>query len=159
MPCLIIIQNEEISRIDGCQFTINAEEKNSVSGCLLPLRIIEKQAAKEYQFNSDFHKEKFNIAVIIDGKEIDFCKLRNEIKITNAVNSSRIAELAIAADCGILDFYKYASKKIQIIYSSNTATQVIYSGIVISQKLDKQNKVFNLSCSDEKINKIDKLPQ
>lgn len=159
MPCLILIQNEEISRVSGCQVKINAAEKNSVSGCLLPLRIIEKQAIKEYQFNSDFHKEKFNIAVIIDGKEIDFCKLRNEIKITNAVNSSRIAELAIAADCGLLDFYKYASKEIQIIYSSDTATQVIYSGIVISQKLDKQNKVFNLSCSDEKINKIDNLPQ
>lgn len=159
MPCLILIQSEEISRIDGCQIKINAAEKNSVSGCFLPLRIIEKQAAAEYQFNSDFHKEKFNIAVIIDGKEIDFCNLQNEIKITNAVNSSRIAELSIAADCGILDFYKYASKTIQIIYSSDTATQVIYSGIVISQKLDKQNKVFNLSCSDEKINKIDNLPQ
>lgn len=159
MPCLILIQSEEISRIDGCQFTINDVEKNSVSGCLLPLRISEKQQAKEYQFNSDFHKEKFNIAVVIDGKEIDFCNLRNEIKITNAVNSSRIAELTIAADCGVLDFYKYASKKIQIIYSSDTAMQLIYSGIVISQKLDKQNKVFNLSCSDEKLNKIDNLPQ
>lgn len=159
MTCLILIQSEEISRVGGCQFSINANEKNSVSGCLLSLRISEKQQAKEYQFNSDFHKEKFNIAVVIDGKEIDFCNLRNEIKITNAVNSSRIAELSIAAECGILDFYKYSSKTIQIIYSSDNATQVIYSGIVISQKLDKQNKVFNLSCSDEKINKIDNLPQ
>lgn len=159
MPCLILIQNEEISRIDGCQFTINAAEKNSLSGCLLPLRIIEKQAIKEYQFNSDFHKEKFNIAVIIDGKEIDFCNLRNEIKITNAVNSSRIAELSIAADCGVLDFYKYASKKIDIIYSSKSDTRTLYSGIVITQKLDKANNVFNLTASDEKLNKIDNLPQ
>lgn len=159
MPCLILIQNEEISRIGRCQFSINAAEKNSVSGCLLPLRISEKQAVKEYQFNSDFYKEPFNLAVLIDGEEINYCDLRNTIKITQAVNSSRIAELAIAADCGILDFYKYASKKIDIVYSSKNDTRTLYTGIVISQKLDKANNVFNLTASDEKLNKIDNLPQ
>lgn len=159
MPCLLLIQCEEISRIGGCQVKINAIEKNSVSGCLLPLRISEKQATKEYQFNSDFYKEKFNIAVLIDGEEINYCDLRNTIKITQAVNSSRIAELAIVADCGVLDFYKYASKTIQIIYSSDNSTQTIYSGIVITQKLDKASNVFNLTASDEKINKIENLPQ
>lgn len=159
MPCLLLIQCEEISRIYGCQFTINAEEKNSVSGCRLPLRIIEKQASKEYQFNSDFYKEPFNLAVLIDGEEINYCDLRNTIKITQAVNSSRIAELAISADCGLLDFYKYASKKIDIIYSSKSDTRTLYSGIVITQKLDKANNVFNLTASDEKLNKIDNLPQ
>lgn len=159
MPCLLLIQSEEISRIDGCQIKINAVEKNSVSGCLLPLKISEKQAADEYQFNSDFYKEPFNLAVLIDGEEINYCDLRNTIKITQAVNSSRIAELSIKADCGVLNFYKYASKKIDIIYSSKSDTRTLYSGIVITQKLDKANNVFNLTASDEKINKIDNLPQ
>ena len=159
MPCLILIQSEEISRINGCQFAINAVEKNSVSGCFLPLRISEKQAADEYQFNSDFYKEPFNLAVLIDGEEINYCHLGNTIRITQSVNSSRIAELAIDADCGLLDFYKYASKKLDIIYSSKSDTRTLYSGIVITQKLDKANNVFNLTASDEKINKIDNLPQ
>ena len=159
MPCLLLIKCEEISRINGCQFTINAAEKNSVSGCFLPLRISEKQAAEEYQFNSDFYKEPFNLAVLVDGEEINYCDLRNTIKITQSVNSSRIAELSINADCGLLDFYKYSSKKIDIIYSSKNDTRTIYSGIVITQKLDKSNNVFNLTASDEKLNKIDNLPQ
>lgn len=158
MPCFILIQCEEISRIVGCQVKINAVEKNSVSGCLLPLRISEKQA-EEYQFNLDLYKKPFNIAVLIDGKEINICDLRNTIKITQAVNSSRIAELAIAADCGLLDFYKYASKKLDIIYSSKSDTRTLYSGIVITQKLDKSSNVFNLTASDEKLNKIDNLQQ
>ena len=159
MPCLIRIAQEESSFVNGCQFNIKNIEYSTNTGCLLKIRQIEKQKQKEYYFNSSIHKEPFNLVVSISGVEFDFCKLKSQIKITQAVNSSRIAELTVAADKGLLDFYKYASKKIDIVYSSSTETKTIYSGIIITQKLDKNNGVFNLTASDEKINKIDNLPQ
>lgn len=159
MPCLIRIAQQESSFIKGCLFNIRNVEYATKKGCLLKIRQIEKQKEKEYYFNSHFNKEPFNLVILLDGLEFDFCKLRSQIKITQAVNSSRIAELTIQADKGLLDFYKFASKKIDIVYSSKTETKTIYSGIIITQKLDKNNNVFNLTASDEKINKIDNLPQ
>ena len=161
--CLLsFIQNETTQSVSGCLLSFNQSETQSLSGCLLSFRQREFMPPEKWQFNGIMGKEPYNISVFIDGVEIDTCQLKDTIEISLAVNQAKTAKLTINANCdnnNQIDLYKYAGKIIEIYYLSKTRYILLYRGMVAIQKIDIDNKHFNLTCTDEKLNRINDLTE
>ena len=160
--CLLSFIQNETQSVSGCLLSFNQTETQSVSGCLLSFRQREFLSPEKWQFNDINGKEPYNISVFIDGVEIDECQLKDTIEISLAVNCAKTAKLTINANCDNntpIDLYKYAGKIIEIYYLSKTRYILLYRGMVAIQKIDIDNKHFNLTCTDEKINKINNLTE
>ena len=160
--CLLSFIQNETQSVSGCLLSFNQSETQSVSGCLLSFRQREFTTPEKWQFNGIMGKEPYNISVFIDGVEIDECQLKDTIEISLAVNCAKTAKLTIKANCdnnNQIDLYKYAGKIIEIYYLSKTRYTLLYRGMVAIQKIDIDNKHFNLTCTDEKINKINNLTE
>lgn len=159
--CLLSFIQTETETVSGCLLSFNQSETQSVSGCLLSFRQREFMPPEKWQFNG-LSGEPYNISVFIDGVEIDECQLKDTIEISLAVNSAKTAKLTINANCdnnNQIDLYKYAGKMIEIYYLSKTRYILLYRGMVAIQKINIDNKHFNLTCTDEKINKINDLTE
>ena len=160
--CLLSFIQNETETVSGCLLSFNQSETQSVSGCLLSFKQREFLPPKKWQFDGIIDKEPYNISVFIDGVEIDECQLKDTIEISLAVNCAKTAKLTINANCdnnNQIDLYKYAGKIIEIYYLSKTRYILLYRGMVAIQKIDIDNKHFNLTCTDEKINKINNLTE
>lgn len=160
--CLLSFIQNETQSVSGCLLSFNQSETQSVSGCLLSFRQREFMPPEKWQFNGINGKEPYNISVFINGVEIDECQLKDTIEISLAVNCAKTAKLTIKANCdnqNQIDLYKYAGKIIEIYYLSKTRYILLYRGMVAIQKIDIDNKHFNLTCTDEKINKINNLTE
>lgn len=160
--CLLSFVQNETQSVSGCLLSFIQNETQSVSGCLLSFRQREFMPPEKWQFNGIMGKEPYNISVFIDGVEIDTCQLKDTIEISLAVNQAKTAKLTIKANCdnnNQIDLYKYAGKIIEIYYLSKTRYILLYRGMVAIQKIDIDNKHFVLTCTDEKINRINDLTE
>lgn len=160
--CLLSFIQNETQSVSGCLISFIQNKKQSVSGCLLSFRQREFMQPEKWQFNGIMSKEPYNISVFIDGVEIDECQLKDTIEISLAVNQAKTAKLTINANCDNntpIDLYKYAGKIIEIYYLSKTRYTLLYRGMVAIQKIDIDNKHFNLTCTDEKLNRINDLTE
>lgn len=160
--CLLSFIQSETQSVSGCLLSFNQSETQSVSGCLLSFRQREFTTPEKWQFNGIMGKEPYNISVFIDGVEIDHCQLKDTIEISLAVNQAKTAKLTINANCdnnNQIDLYKYAGKIIEIYYLSKTRYTLLYRGMVAIQKIDIDNQHFNLTCTDEKLNRINDLSE
>ena len=160
MEILLQISQTETAKTSGCLLQIAQKEVAKVSGCLLPIRQIERNREHQYRIDNQTVIEPFDILVFIGGVEIPQNKIQGQLRIIAAVNQAKTAELTICADCDKnkqIDLYKYAGKPIEIFYSSPSNYRLIYKGLVSIQKIDVYNKLFNLTATDEKLNKINNL--
>lgn len=159
--CLLSFIQNETETLSGCLISFNQSETQSLSGCLLSFRQREFMRPKKWHFNG-MSREPYNISVFIDGVEIDTCQLKDTIEINLAVNQAKTAKLTINANCdnnNQIDLYKYAGKIIEIYYLSKTRYTLLYRGMVAIQKIDIDNKHFVLTCTDEKLNRINDLSE
>ena len=160
--CLLSFIQNETETVSGCLLSFNQSETQTVSGCLLSFKQREFNTPEKWQFNGIMGKEPYNISVFIDGVEIDTCQLKDTIEISLAVNQAKTAKLTINANCDNntpIDLYKYAGKIIEIYYLSKTQYTLLYRGMVAIQKIDIDNQHFNLTCTDEKLNRINDLSE
>lgn len=160
--CLLSFIQNETQSVSGCLLSFNQSETQSLSGCLLFFNQREFMPPEKWQFNGINGKEPYNISVFINGVEIDTCQLKDTIEINLAVNQAKTAKLTIIANCdnnNQIDLYKYAGKIIEIYYLSKTRYILLYRGMVAIQKIDIDNKHFVLTCTDEKINRINDLTE
>ena len=160
--CLLSFIQNETETVSGCLLSFNQSETQTVSGCLLSFKQREFNTPEKWQFNGIMGKEPYNISVFIDGVEIDTCQLKDTIEISLAVNQAKTAKLTINANCdnsNQIDLYKYAGKIIEIYYLSKTRYTLLYRGMVAIQKIDIDNQHFNLTCTDEKLNRINDLTE
>ena len=158
--CLLSFIQNETQSVSGCLISFNQSENKTVSGCLLSFRQREFNTPEKWQFNGIMGREPYNISVFIDGEEIDCSQLKDTIEISLAVNQAKTAKLTINANCdnnNQIDLYKYAGKLIEIYYLSKTQYTLLYRGMVAIQKIDIDNQHFNLTCTDEKLNRINDL--
>lgn len=158
--CLLSFIQNETQSVSGCLLSFIQSENKTVSGCLLSFRQREFLPPEKWQFKCIMGREPYNIAVLIDGVEIDTCQLKDTIEISLAVNQAKTAKLTIKSNCdndNQIDLYKYAGKTIEIYYLSKTRYTLLYRGMVAIQKIDIDNKHFILTCTDEKLNKINNL--
>lgn len=161
--CLLPFVQSETQSVSGCLLSFNQSETQSVSGCLLSFRQREfNTVTDKWKFQSLYEQEPYNIEVYIDNDLIKPCLLKGSLEINKSVNQAKTANLSIAAKCdnnNAIDLYQYAGKIIEIFYSSKTRYTLLYRGMVAIQKLNIDEKVFELTCTDEKINKINNLSE
>ena len=156
--CIAKFACSQVEKIGGCLAVFSTKQDAKIGGCLAYFKVNIKENTRAFQF-SGTAKNPFDLAVFIDGVEFDICKLVDNIKITRTVNCASIAELTLRLDCGEIEFYQYAGKKIEMFALTADKSYKIYQGIINTPKYNVFTKRILLNCTDEKINKINNLPQ
>lgn len=157
LPFSFDIQKKTSGKLSD--FSVEINKKASVKSLSLPRQILRSASnSGEWQFQKNgVNKRNFNLSVLINNIEIDYCKLLDNITIKKVENCASIAELTLKSNCGEFDFYEYAGKTIEIFCIFENESKKIYSGFINTPEYDFFTKRIKMQCTDEKTNRINNL--
>lgn len=154
----VVIQQSKIGKLSGSLMDIQQAKQGGISGSLMNIRQVRISPNADFHFPKNaMTKRAFSLDLYIDGENVNPCEMLNNLAITKSENQTAIAEFYLSQKCGVIDYFQYTGKRVEIYAVFENETKTLFKGWINTPEYDFYTKSIKFNATNEKTQQIDNL--
>lgn len=154
----VVIQQSKIGNLSGSLMNIQQAKQGGISGSLMNIRQVRISPDTDFHFPKNaMTKRAFSLDLYIDGVSVNPCEMLNNLAITKSENQTAIAEFYLSQKCGVIDYFQYTGKRVEIYAVFENETKPLFKGWINTPEYDFYTKSIKFNATNEKIQQIANL--